>query len=311
MTAVKPRILITIDTELSNFPDGKGLWGRVGDEDWGLTRMLDVFREAGIPATFFLDVYGKDPKHVADQRRAAETIVAHGQDLQLHTHPSPSFDRQRERLRDYSLAEQEDIIAFGCERIKEWTGKRPVLHRAGDWGADNNSIEAMKRQGIRADFSASPWSANCGYDREAVMRNGWMRINGLLCGVGTCYRDRLTGRMRRVDIEGPSFTEITQMLSLRIDPMFLTLHSFSLMQFDRSRTRFSGHPGYISALRRFFDLARDRWGYEPSNALQAVEALEKLPDAQLPSTPPPTSSAWASTLGIVKSVNGRIRTQLR
>src|SRR6185369_11707926 len=182
-----PRLLITVDTELSNFPNAQGLWGRVGDEDWGLRRMLDAFEALGIQATFFLDVYAGNDKDLAEQRRAAELIASRGQDLQLHTHPGPAFDRARPRLRDYSFAEQCDIIEFGCQRMQQWTGSRPVLHRAGDWGANHDSLRALRQCGMRADFSASVWSSDCGIDPSAMALNGWTRIDGLLCGVGTCY----------------------------------------------------------------------------------------------------------------------------
>jgi len=301
-----PRLLITVDTELSNFPNAQGLWGRVGDEDWGLRRMLDAFEALGIQATFFLDVYAGNDKDLAEQRRAAELIASRGQDLQLHTHPGPAFDRARPRLRDYSFAEQCDIIEFGCQRLQQWTGIRPVLHRAGDWGANHDSLRALRQCGMRADFSASVWSSDCGIDPSAMALNGWTRIDGLLCGVGTCYRDRVTGRMRRVDLEGASFPEVVDILSRHIDPLFLTLHSFSLMRYNRERTRFAAHPEYLDRLQRLCMLARRDGNYQTSSALQAVEALEGLPDAALPHAPLPTSKTMASCAGILKSVRGRL-----
>src|SRR5262249_37605317 len=105
-----PHLLITVDTELSNFPDGYGLWGRPSGQDWGLGRMLEVFRELGIRGTFFVDVYAGRPEPLAEQRRAVEAIAAAGQDVQLHTHPGPAFDAERPRLRDYSLDEQKQIL---------------------------------------------------------------------------------------------------------------------------------------------------------------------------------------------------------
>jgi hypothetical protein len=303
---VKPSFLITVDTELSNFPDGQGLWGRIGDQSWGLARMLDDFDSMGVVGTFFLDVYAKSDRDVAEQRRAAELIFSRGHDLQLHTHPAPAFDPARPRLRDYTLAEQCDIIEFGCQRIQDWTGHRPTLHRAGDWGADSNSLQALKRQGMRADFSASPWSPNCGIDPEAIRCNGWLRIDDMLCGLGSCYRDRLTGRVRRVDIGGTSFREVLDVLAIRTDPFILTLHSFSLMRFDRSRTRFQGDPLYVERLRETCRLARDVHGYQLLTASQAVAQIESRPGEALHSTPLPRTNYIASTAGILKSIRVRL-----
>lgn len=303
---MKPKLLITIDTELSTFPDGQGLWARVGDQEWGLGRMLGVFQSRCIPATFFLDVYGHDPSDLAEQRRAAELIVASGQDLQLHTHPGPAFDPARPQLRDYSLAEQQDIIEHGRSKILAWTGERPTCHRAGDWGADDTSLKALHSCGMRADFSASPWSTNCGIDRESIARNGWAQIGGMLCGIGTCFRDRITGRIRRVDIGGTSRHEVLDILSRRIDPFVLTLHSFSLVRFNRSRTRFSAEPDYITRLLEVCRIASDVYGYQISTVSQAVTDLELVGEHGLRSSPLPTTTVMASGAGILRSVHGRL-----
>jgi hypothetical protein len=261
---------------------------------------------SGIRATFFLDAYGGNARDLADQNQAAKLISARGQDLQLHTHPGPAFDRARDQLRHYSLEEQEQIIEFGCQRIQEWTGARPVLHRAGDWAADERSLEALRRRGFRADFSASPWSQHCGFDRDAISGNGWTRIGGMLCGVGTYYRDRLTARLRRVDLGGASFLETMDILARGIEPLFLTLHSFSLLRYDRSRTRFAPFPEYAERLRRFCRLARDKWGYQPATALEAVDSIQRGTDEALPWTELPTTATLASCAGILKSLRGRL-----
>jgi len=299
-------LLITVDTELSNFPDAQGLWGRVGHETWGLKRMLDEFDDLGVKGTFFLDVYGREDADVSQQRLAAELIASRDHDLQLHTHPAPAFDARRARLRDYAEAEQADIITFGLDRIEQWTGKRPVLHRAGDWGADNISLRAMARAGIKGDFSASPWSSNCGIVSPAVQCNGWARIEGLLSGLGTCFRDRLTGRVRRVDIGGTSFPEVLDILSRQIDPFILTLHSFSLMRFDRERTSFSGDSLYLRRMRDLVRIAQREHGYELRTAAQAAAQAQTKADADLVALPLATSTPVASAAGIFKSIRGRI-----
>jgi hypothetical protein len=308
---MKPHLLITVDTELSNFPGTYGLWGRPGGEDWGLPRMLKIFGELGIPGTFFVDVYAGRPEPLAEQRRAVEAIAAAGQDVQLHTHPGPAFDPARPRMRDYSLGEQQQILQRGARLIEEWSGRRPTLHRGGDWGVNRESLEALRQTGFRADFSASVWSGDCALDRASIGFNGWGRLDGLLCGVGTCYRDRLLGRLRRVDLGGASFAEVREMLGRGANPMILTLHSFSFMSYNRARTRFYPNPAYVERLRTFVDEAVRTWGYRPSSAAAAVAEIEALPDASLPRAALPVASAWASAAGLAKSVYGRIAARLQ
>ena len=302
---MNPSLLVTVDTELSNFPHGQGLWGKVGNSTWGLERMIAVFDELGISATFFLDVYGGNSEQTDHQQKAAETIAHSGHDLQLHTHPAAAFDRSRQRIRDYSLEEQGKIIALGCDRIEQWGGTRPVLHRAGDWGADRHTLQALKSQGMRADFSACAWSGNCDLGSDLVSGNGWKRVNGLLCASGTGFRDRLTGRIRRVDLGGASYSEITDILFRKIDPMILTLHSFSFLHYDRSRTRFTANPEYIETLGSFLKLATDL-GYQSKTALTCINELDALPIGALSWTPLPVTQTHASVAGLLKSARGRL-----
>ena len=268
--------------------------------------MIEAFNTHALRATFFLDVYGKTDAELAHQRTAAKLIAASGHDLQLHTHPGPAFDSSRQQLRDYTLREQREIFQLGSDRINDWTGTRPVLHRAGDWAADHRSLAALRDCRFRADFSASAWSKSCGFEPQAICGNGWTKIDGMLCGVGTCYRDRLTGRLRRLDIGGVSFSELRDILAHGANPLFLTLHSFSFLKFNRTRTQFRAFPNYIERLARFSNMAREQWGYRSITTLEAVTEIEKLPATKLPWAPFPTSGATASAAGIIKSVRGRL-----
>ena len=304
MTATRS-LIITIDSELSNFPGTMGLWGQVDGTEWGLRRVVAVLDEMGLRGTFFLDAYGGTPEAVEEQRRAAEFIAGSGHDLQLHTHPSPAFDARRQRMRDYSRGEQVEILEFGAERLRSWTGQRPVLHRAGDWGADHVTIEALRSTGFRADFSGSPWSPNCGYSGSVVDGNGWRRVDGLLCAVGTCYRDRLRGKVRRVDIGGCSEAETTDIMGCGVEPLTLTLHSFSFLRFDRRRTRFGAYEGYIRRLRRFEQRAM-RLGYKATTAVEAAAVMARVGESDLPWSTLPTTNLWASGSGLLKSAWNRI-----
>jgi Polysaccharide deacetylase len=301
-----PQLLITVDTELSNFPRGQGMWGNVDGEEWGIPRLISVFDSLNVRATFFLDVYGQSYEELGHQQRAAETIAASNHDLQLHTHPAPAFDRTRPQLLDYDLQEQREIIEVGTKRITEWSGRRPVLHRAGDWAADHHSLQALGECGFKADFSASVWSKSCGLDAARILGNGWTRLDGMLCGVGTCYRDRITGRLRRLDLGGVSFREALDILSHQINPLFLTLHSFSFLQFNRARTEFRADPIYIDRLGKFCKIAQEKWGYRTMTALEAVTEIEAAPMATLPWATLPTSRLTSSGTGLIKSLHNRV-----
>jgi hypothetical protein len=176
---------------------------------------------------------------------------------------------------------------------------------------NQQSLEALRQTGFRADFSASVWSDNCALDRASINFNGWGRLDGLLCGVGTCYRDRLLGRLRRVDLGGASFTEVREMLGRGADPMILTLHSFSFMTYNRARTKLFANPAYVERLRTFVDEAVRTWGCRLISGAAAVAEIEALPDASLPRAPLPIASTWASAAGLAKSLYGKIAERLQ
>ena len=87
----------------------------------------------------------------------------------------------------------------------------------------------------------------------------------------------------------------------------LTLHSFSFLRYNRSRTRVAPFPEYIELLRRYCAIAREQWAYETAAALEAVAEAASLPDAALPWSALPTSRSLSSCVGILKSVRERLR----
>ena len=293
-----PSLIITVDTELSNFPDGQGLWGRSAEgNELGLSFILDLLESSDSQATFFVDVYGNPSDDVAQQRRACEQIVDLRQDLQLHTHPAPSFDRARPQLSDYSLAEQVQILEFGCERIRDWTGRQPAVHRAGDWAANDDSLTALSNTDFVADFSACAWSRFCQLPNELLAGNGRLRHHGILCCPATCFRDRLRRRLRRLDLHGCSGCEIGELVARPIDPLIITLHSFSFfleyrrgVDLDTLRMRF----------RRFLETVREA-GYHVETASAATQRMRTTPDREDALTPFPVTSVTTSVCSNVRS----------
>jgi hypothetical protein len=127
-----------------------------------------------------------------------------------------------------------------------------------------------------------------------------------LCGVGTCYQDRLTGRVRRVDLGGVSFLEAVDILVVGIEPLIMTLHSFSFLRYNKSRTQLSGSPEYVDGLRRYARLAREEFAYQFRTALEAVNEVEALRESP-PWAALPRSRAVSSAAGLLKSVRERLR----
>lgn len=154
------RVLLTIDTELR--------WDRhLNGASWqenfelsfdpagvGVGYQLDRLAAYGLKACFFVDpmpalLYGIEPI-----RRMVEPILAAGQEIQLHIHPSwadpedPVFeltglDRQR----------QFELIRTARNLLVEAGAPPPIAFRSGGYAADLATLEALAALGIRYDSS--------------------------------------------------------------------------------------------------------------------------------------------------------------
>lgn len=160
------RVFLTVDTELawrhhvaghapeeiyrrSIEPAGVGL-------SWQLARL----NEHGLKACFFVD---PAPAHVYGLElieRIVSTIVGAGQDVQLHLHPGwygASATRRAQaapgNLIDYGADEQGTLLAQAKAQLMAAGAPAPRAFRAGSYAADDATLAALARIGIRHDSS--------------------------------------------------------------------------------------------------------------------------------------------------------------
>ena len=173
MTAV----YITIDTEYSsalarpgqavsldeNFT--RSIRGGDGDRAVGILHQMRVMNTHGIRATFFVDpmpalVYGEEAV-----RRVVEPVLEHGHEVQLHIHTewlalaggdNPLGERTGRNMSDFTEDEQKSLIEWARDRLVAAGAPRPTAFRAGNYGADDATLRALKRCGIRYDTSFTP-----------------------------------------------------------------------------------------------------------------------------------------------------------
>lgn len=168
------KVLLTIDTELT--------WrhSRGGSADWrenfalsydpagvGLPYQLAMLGRHGLKACFFVDpmpalVYGLEPV-----RRMIEPILAAGQEVQLHLH---SFwadlargerEQARFELTEFEAEEQQALIATARDLLVAAGAPEPTAFRSGSYAADERTLTALARLGLRFDSSHNgadhPW----------------------------------------------------------------------------------------------------------------------------------------------------------
>ena len=272
------KVFITIDTELS-----AGLFQAGADADanfarsiacdgygveWQMDR-LDAHRLTGV---FFVDpmpalVYG--PAVIA---QIVAPIIARGHEVQLHLHPEwlewgtvqPVGERRGRSIGDFGYDDQVTLIALARQLLIDAGAPPPTAFRAGNYGANDDTLRALATIGIAWDSSfnptyiGDPCHIGLGVDQvDPVTRLGVTEVP-----VSALY-DR-PGHLRHAQICALSAREmrdaLTHAAATRRPAFTIVTHSFEMMSRDRKRpnrsvmTRFEAmcrtvaeHPGLSSS----------------------------------------------------------------
>lgn len=159
------KVVITIDTEVAYHygPHAfdRDVLGCTPSNERGVFWMSNELFAHGLAGVFFLDVYGSRRYGSAPYPDVCEKLLKLGHDIQLHTHPDQMYDPHRRYMHQYSESEQASIIRDGISLLKAWTGTPPIAHRAGSYGANEDTLKALQTNGIALDCSLYPGHKNC------------------------------------------------------------------------------------------------------------------------------------------------------
>lgn len=172
------RVFITIDTEYSsglvtdlsnqdrmdNF--ARSIGGITPEGPAGITHKLKLFEQHGINAVFFVDPMAALVWGVASIEDILKPILDAGQDVQLHCHTewlelagadNPlASKRTGKNLFDFPFEEQCRILEYARDTLMAAGAPRPVAFRAGNYGADDNTLRALEQLGLEYDTSHCP-----------------------------------------------------------------------------------------------------------------------------------------------------------
>lgn len=171
-------VTITVDTENLQTPliEGKYDENIILENTEGIVELLDKFN---VKATFFVDVYEYARFNEKEFKELCQNIQKRGHDVQLHTHPVWVYNSNRKLMYQYTLKEQIEIIKQGKELIKKWIGVCPIAHRAGGYGADKNTLIALRENDILIDSSNFYGHPNCKIDltkNQTVEKGGIIEV---------------------------------------------------------------------------------------------------------------------------------------
>jgi len=186
-----------------------------------------------------------------------EYILKRGHDVQLHLHPNylnfklnnPQEKAYSDLIGTYSPEKQIELIKEGMEILIQNGVPRPIAFRAGCFGANEETLQALKATGLLIDssYNKAYVGDTCLLDTRQI--NDLTYLDGIWEFPVTNFVESTKLRPKRfkpLDINGVSFEEIKFVLDQAKErgPRNITiiLHSFSFLkpydaQYNRVRLR--------------------------------------------------------------------------
>ena len=302
------RLYFTIDTEYEfGFAARHGLDARRENFDRsirgatpageaGIFYQMDVFERHGMKAVFFVDpmpalAWGTEA--IAD---VVGPILARGHDVQLHLHTewlalageaSPLPGRTGRNIKDFDLAGQVRLLEWAIDALVAAGAPRPIAFRAGNYGANDDTLRALARLGIAYDSSHTPGVADsaCEIGLGPEARLPLARCGAIEVPTG-CIAD---GRgLRHAQLTALSCAELVAAAAHARDSgtadFTVVSHSFELLSRDRTRVnrllkrRFER---FCAALERLPGVATATYSSDPPRALPGAATCPPLPQSAM------------------------------
>lgn len=306
-------LYITVDTELwpfspgwpvnplpadvSNFDAEFAVYfdGRTAGGDFGVPYQLALLARYGLKASYFVEplfslVAGPDYL-----QRMVACIESAGQEAQLHLHTEwlgeirhPKLPAERrQHLRQYDLAEQTRIVEVASGLLQQAGAPAPCAFRAGNYGANFDSLRALAANGIRFDTSHNYCYLHeaCGLDTQNHML-GPQTIAGVIeFPVG--YFSDYTGHFRHLQFCACSLNELKHVL-LQAErrawsSLVLVMHPFELIRKREDLSRQGLAQPIHSYVRRFELFCK--FLSEQRNRIRTRHFRDLEPNLQLSASP--------------------------
>ena len=280
------QVLITIDTEcslggawensdLEPIDPERAILGRIGSEYYGTPRIMDILEENGLRGTFFVEVFAGLNGSRAALTEAYSQIAKRSHDIQLHLHPIHYYyhlrkegvldlqklPKDKDMFAAHSPEKQVEMLRAGVALFRDMVGEIPVAFRAGNFGANLSTLEALEKVGIRFDssFNASYTQTDCKLDSGGAINRSWQHGHVWEIPITNFQTGRWGLRgLKQLNINAVSLWEMKSVLDqaarIGLRTVNFIAHSFSLfkvadIQFLKLR------PDRL-ALRRFHGLCR-------------------------------------------------------
>jgi peptidoglycan/xylan/chitin deacetylase (PgdA/CDA1 family) len=287
MTAV----LFTTDTELSFMLHKRGLsplenlriavMGEVSDGAWGIGYQMKRLSAHGLKGVFFVEALSSYAFGIDILKRVVDPILAAGHEVQLHLHAEwlkwidkdIVGNRRFTNIAGFSYDDQRRLLEAAIDAMARADAPRPTAFRAGNYGANNDTLKALATLGIRYDSSYNrPFLEDACAIRTHAPIDRPTPIDGLVEVPVTNFED-YPGHTRGLQLCAVSSSEfkavIRQAVARQHPSVVAVNHSFELLGLMRTRAnrmllkRFDEYCAFLQdrkphiASLGFQDLGRD------------------------------------------------------
>jgi hypothetical protein len=302
-------VLITVDTEVwPRSPGGtrwdgsdlgphlrRDIYGDTAVGAFGLPYQMDVLNAHGIKAVFLVEALFADAAGPGPLREIVALVQKGGHEVQLHVHsewlewmPEPIVPKRTgQNLAEFTVEEQVALLARGLENLRQAGAAEVRAFRAGNYGANFDTLRALARVGIPIDtsYNLCYLRAECGLELAEPLVQPRM-LEGV-CEVPISFFADYPGHYRHTQLTSCSFGEMRLALDRAWEGGWRTFvivsHSFELL--GRNRHNIPARPdriviGRFEKLCRFLGANRDRFrtvgfsGLDPASLMAPTTATE-------------------------------------
>lgn len=178
-------VFLTVDTEFAWRHHAAGLdvdtiYARsLEHAGVGLSYQLERLARHDLKACFFVDPMPALVFGLAPVKRMVDTIMAAGQEVQLHLHPNWTGAQQGDRaahygrfqMYEYTLDEQLGLLRGAIELLVAAGAPQPIAFRAGGYAANADTLRALATLGLVYDSShngAEPTESRTGLPPDRI-----------------------------------------------------------------------------------------------------------------------------------------------
>jgi hypothetical protein len=304
--------LFTTDTELSFMLHRRGLdpienmriavMGEVSDGAWGVGYHMRRLDAHGLKGVFFVEALSARLFGIDILKRVVAPILEAGHEVQLHLHTEwlrwiekdIVGEARGTNIADFSFDDQRRLLESAIDALVEAGAPRPTAFRAGNYGANNDTLKALAVLGLKHDSSYNFPYLDDGCRIEAPDElNQPVDLDGVVEVPITHFED-YPGHARALQICAASLSEFQAVVGQAIaqgrPTVVAVSHSFELLNLKRTRAN-------RMLLRRFDDvcalLQEKRSDIASATFRDLIDIdLRHYADAPKPLTSNPVRTAW-------------------